>query len=124
MSSSTDPTVRPDLSDADLDRLAARLAPRLAAALAPAHPEWADKDHNPYGSERAFLDVARRGDFKSFRRNRRITARWVDVAAAIESSKGAGRRKVAPATAPGNNIDVDRLLREAKPRRGRERTDG
>ncbi len=109
------------LSDAEIEQIAKAVAAKLAAPPA-AHPEWADKLRNPYGSERAFLDAARRGDFKTFRRATRITARWVDVAAAIELTRGAGRRLKPGRSEP--DVDIDKLVADGKPRRGRVNAHG
>jgi hypothetical protein len=88
----------------------------LAAQITPtpSHPEWADKTCNPFGTERAFLEAARRGDFPSFRRARRITARWADVSAAIERSKGARRRTISRSEA-APQVDIAMLVREGRP---------
>jgi hypothetical protein len=109
--------------DIDYTRLAEHLMPRLNAVIEAAvertlsgraHPEWADKFSNPYGSERAFLEAARRCEFKTFRRNRRITAAWTDAVAAIKRTRGAGR-KPKPTALPV--LDIDKLVEESKPRR-------
>ena len=118
------------MTDIDYDALAEHLVPRLKAVIteAVAHalgarmdPKWADKFSNPYGSARAFLDAARRNEFKTFRRNRRITAEWSEVARAIERTRGAGR-KAKPATSP--TLDIDKLVEESRPRRHRRNDHG
>ena len=97
----------------------------IAAQMAPpnAHPEWADKLCNPYGSERAFLDAARRGEFKTFRRSRRITAMWVDVANVIKHTRGAGA-KPRPSASSEPDVDIGKLVEESRPRRSRVSTHG
>lgn len=76
--------------------LADRLAPLLAARLDANRPHYADRARNPYGSPRAFLDAARRGEFPTFMRARRVTALWADVEAAIERRARARRPKPDP----------------------------
>jgi hypothetical protein len=93
----------PELFDAILDELAVRLAARLASRQGPPTPRFADAENNPLGSARAFQDAARRGDFPSFIRNRRVTALWSDVEQAMMQKRP--RRRPAP-TAP--EIDDDR----------------
>lgn len=118
------------MTDIDYDALAKHLVPRLNTAIEEAvtralgtrtDPKWADKSCNPYGSARAFLDAARRNEFKTFRRKRRITAEWSEVAAAIERTRGAGR-KAKPAAAP--TLDIDKLVEESRPRRHRRNDHG
>ena len=93
--------------DALLSLLAARLAPMVAAHLVQPS-RYADKDSNPYGSGRAFLDAARRGDFPTFRRARKVTARWEEVETALEKRRPAR----AQACLPGP-IDPDRAELES-----------
>jgi hypothetical protein len=83
--------------DPILVALADRLAPLLAERLTQARPRYADARSNPIGSPRAFLDAARRSDFPTFLRARRITALWADVEASIERRSRAQRPKPDPA---------------------------
>lgn len=125
-------------SDPLIDALAERIAPLIApvigvvvetavaramSALEPSGPKWADKLCNPYGSERAFLDAARRGDFETFRRARRVTALWVDVVAAIEGRQGGGRKK-RPAAPAEPDVNIVRLVEEGRPGKKKRKTDG
>jgi hypothetical protein len=106
----TTPANDTGLSDRDVERIAERVAALLGPLLTKsASPKYADRDSNPFGKPRAFMDAARRGDFATFRRCRRITALWVDVEAAVER-----RRKPAPLAA---SIDIDKLLDGARPKR-------
>ena len=73
--------------DTLLDMLARALAPRIAERLGASKPRYADVKNNPFGSGRAFLDAARRGDFPTFTRARKVTALWVDVETAIEARR-------------------------------------
>lgn len=101
------------MTDDELRALAARLAPLVAEQLGPllgqsSVPRYADKDDNPYGRQRAFLDAARRKDFATFRLCRRVTALWADVERAIETS---GKRTPAAVEAPPLTMDyLDELL--------------
>lgn len=111
------------LSQETIEAIAAVVVERLRGvvpAVATVAPEWADKFTNPYGSERAFLDAARRGEFKTFRRCRRVTARWADVAAAIERKPHQPR---AAQPVPAEDVNIDELLASALPRR-HPRTEG
>lgn len=92
-----------DLFETLLDELAERLAERLAARQGPQTPRFADAETNPYGSARAFQDAARRGEFPSFIRNRRVTALWSDAEQAVMQK----RRRRRPAR-PEPGIDSDR----------------
>lgn len=104
----------PLLSEAELERLAELVADRLAAK---APPKYADKDRNPYGSERAFLDAARRGEFPTFRVVRRVTAMWAEVEAALERNRKTAReRKTAE-----SSVDIDELLEGSRVRKPKGR---
>ena len=96
---------------ADVDDLVERVARRVVELLradAPAvTPRYADARDNPLGSPRAFADAARRGDFPTFRRSRRVTALWCDVAAWIES-RPAKRSRCVP-----DELDPAKLLTSA-----------
>jgi hypothetical protein len=92
-----------------LDELADRIADRLAVRISQGAQRYADKDANPYGSARAFLDAARRGDFPTFKRARKVTAKWGDVEAAIESR----RCPVRAVVASPDPDDLDRAELEA-----------
>jgi hypothetical protein len=85
-----------------------------ASVGTPPPPEWADKDHNPYGSERAFLDAARRREFPTFTVRRRVTAEWSHVVEAIQKKRR--EKKGAEERAPD---DIARLVEESRPGRGR-----
>lgn len=65
--------------------LGAKLAPQLLGSLGPTTPRYADKDNNPWGAQRPFLDRARDGAFPTFRIARKVTALWSDCEAAIEA---------------------------------------
>lgn len=78
------------LADLIAERLAERAAPDPAARFASA------KD-NPLGTPRAFLDAARRGDFRTFRRGREVVARWADVVAYIEGRECKRKPRPRPA---------------------------
>ena len=80
-----------DALNALVDLLAARVAEKLAPHLTGEKPRYADGRNNPLGSKRAFLDAARRKDFSTFVRSRRITALWSDVERYVESRKRAPR---------------------------------
>lgn len=60
------------------------LANVLASMGIRATPEHATAKSNPLGSERAFLDAARKGTFPTFKLGREIAARWADVQAYAE----------------------------------------
>ena len=105
------------LCEADLARLADLVAERLAPMLSPqASPKYADKDSNPYGRPRAFLDAARAKSFPVFRLCRRVTALWSDVEAAIEHTRTAELKRE-PAIGVDAGLDIDKLLEGAKPKR-------
>jgi hypothetical protein len=93
-------------ADALLDAQASEGAPA-------AGPRYADWEHNPLGSRRAFLDAARAGRFATFKRSRRVTALWADVEAWIESRPRPARGAAA--------LDDDRelLARAGVPLRAR-----
>jgi hypothetical protein len=89
----------PELFRVGLRLLAAELAPLLVAMMgAPTSPRYADAKDNPYGSERAFKEAARNGEFPTFLRVRRTTALWTDVERAIEGHQRAKRAPVVVAT--------------------------
>ena len=69
--------------------LQAMIATAIAEVIVPtsASPKYADAKNNPLGSPNAFLVAARRNDFATFRRKRRITALWVDVERSLEGRK-------------------------------------
>jgi hypothetical protein len=97
----------PSLDAVTIDAIARRVVELLHNVTAPTiAPRYADALSNPLGSPRAFADAARRGDFPTFRRCRRVTALWLDVEAWIESRPS--RR--AQAT---DIIDPAALLRDA-----------
>jgi hypothetical protein len=96
----------PDATD-DLVEMIARRVVELLRSDAPAAPKYADALHNPLGSPRAFADAARRGDFTTFRRSRRVTAYWCDVERWIESRPS--RRRT-----PVDAIDPAALLVSAR----------
>lgn len=104
------------LEEKDLALLAERLSPMVQRVVEEAlgkalhaaqarHPEWADKNSNPCGSARAFLDAARRKEFKTFRRNRLVTARWAEVQEAIEK-----RKKKRAGKAGEVDVDVNAMV--------------
>lgn len=101
----------------DYERLAEMVAARLAPMLR--QPEFADAKRNPLGSERAFLDAGRRGDFATYRRGREVVARWSDVLAYIERRKVP--RRGAARTIAASDVDPSALLDDAlltrRPRR-------
>lgn len=105
--------------DAFLEVLADRVAERLAPLVSRAEkPRYADGRNNPLGSERAFLDAARRGDFETFTRARRVTARWEDVERYVE-----GRKRRARPLTDDTGEDPERAELEGagvrlRPRRG------
>lgn len=66
-----------EVLDIIVDALVERLVPRLAAR-ANARNEICDQDSAPC-DRRMFLEAARRGDFPSYRRHRRVFARVADV---------------------------------------------
>ena len=76
-----------------VEKLIPTLQAMIATAIAevtaptPASPKYADAKNNPLGSPNAFLVAARRNDFATFRRKRRITALWADVERCLESRK-------------------------------------
>ncbi len=109
------PANDPGLSERDVERIAQRVLALLVPLISRSSdaPKYADKERNPYGKPRAFLDAARRGDFATFRRCRRLTALWPDVEAAIER-----RRTAKAALAPlAPAVDIDQLLAGARPRK-------
>ncbi len=69
--------------------LHALITTAIAEVVVPtsASPKYADAKNNPLGSSNAFLVAARRNDFATFRRKRRITALWVDVERSLEGRK-------------------------------------
>jgi hypothetical protein len=77
------------------DLLADKLTERIASRQAAASPYY-DTEHNPLGKRR-FLEAARRGDFPSFKRGRRVLALRTDVDAWI--AKGARSK-------PANNNET------------------
>lgn len=77
--------------DAFVDVLAERVALKLAPLVGAGKPHYADATSNPLDSDRAFLDAARRGDFATFKRGKRITALWSDVERYIEGCKRPAR---------------------------------
>ena len=83
-----------------LETAAAALAAAEAAAAdetpQPDHPQYADATCNPYGAQRPFADAARRGDFATFRRARKVTALWADVLDAMHSRTITRRLRRAP----------------------------
>ncbi len=106
------------LTEHDIRAIATSVAEMLLPLIKqPSHPEWANSRHNPYGSLRAFQDAARRREFKTFRVNRVITAKWTDVTAAIEAA--AKRRDPgAPPASEASSINIDDLVERARPRKG------
>jgi hypothetical protein len=96
--------------------LQALIATAIAGVLVPtsAAPKYADAKNNPLGSPNAFLVAARRNDFATFRRKRRITAVWVDVESWLESRKR-------PSVVPASSLDGRALLEQShakkRPRR-------
>jgi hypothetical protein len=106
----------PDAVTADLvERVARRVVELLRAESPVVTPRYADAESNPLGSARAFADAARRGDFPTFRRSRRVTAKWSDVEAWIESRPSRRRTCV-------DEIDPAALLKDALASRGRNAT--
>lgn len=91
------------------DAVARVVEERLRAEVA---PTYATAKHNPLGSSRAFLDAARRGDFRSHKVGREVRALWIDVDSYIQSKPGS-RRRVERATLE------QELATSAGPRRGR-----
>jgi hypothetical protein len=91
-----------------VERTARRVVELLQAGTAAASTatRYADSLDNPLGSARAFADAARRGDFPTFRKSRRVTALWTDVETWIQS-RPAKRR------GPGDAIDPALLLASA-----------
>ena len=86
------PEPRPRLGhlDALLDDLADRVAERIVERVglgeqASNRSAYYSAKNNPLGSQRAFLDAARRGDFPSYKAGRRVLARCEDVDRWIES---------------------------------------
>jgi hypothetical protein len=77
-----------------VDGFADLLADKLASRMDKPSQRYADARNNPLGSERAFLDAARRGAFESFKRGRTVAARWEDVEKYVESCKRPARRAV------------------------------
>ncbi|NUQ76819.1 MAG: hypothetical protein HUU21_25065 [Polyangiaceae bacterium] len=76
--------------DALLDELADRVAERITQRIGKGIPtasgsEYYSANNNPLGSQRAFLDAARRKDFPSFKPGRTVLARREDVDRWIES---------------------------------------
>ncbi len=95
--------------DAFADFIAERVAEKVALRVGAASPRYADATSNPLESERAFLDAARRGDFATFKRCKRVTALWVDVQQSMEG-------RVRPARKPKDvaaDADPDRAELEA-----------
>ncbi len=84
---------------AEIAKEAARDAVREVLAESRA-PLYATAKSNPLGSERRFLDAARRGAFKSHKVGREVRALWADVDAYIQS-RPASKRK------PKDSDDVD-----------------
>ena len=85
------------------------IATAIAELLAPtsASPKYADAKNNPLGSPNAFLVAARRNDFATFRRKRRITALWVDVERWLE-----GRKR--PSVVRASSLDGRALLAQSQ----------
>jgi hypothetical protein len=71
------------LVDVLADRILAKLEGRSTVA------RYADVEASPYRTGRAFLDAARREEFPTFLRSRRVTALWGDCEQAIERRKRA-----------------------------------
>jgi len=95
--------------DAFTDFIAERIAEKVAMRVGAERPRYADATSNPLDSDRAFLDAARRGDFATFKRGKRITALWSDVERSIES-------RVCPARKPKDiaaDADPDRAELQA-----------
>ena len=84
------------------------IANEIAKVIAPtsASPKYADAKNNPLGSPNAFLVAARRNDFATFRRKRRITALWADVERWLESRKR-------PSVVQANPLDGRALLEQS-----------
>ena len=76
------------LVDVLADRILAKLESRSTA------PRYADVESSPYRTGRAFQEAARRGEFPTFLRSRRVTALWGDCEQAIEQ-----RQRARPPTA-------------------------
>jgi hypothetical protein len=102
--------------DAFVDAVATRVVEKLGAL--PTKPRYANAKNNPLESERAFLDAARRGDFETFIRARRVTALWEDVERYVE-----GRKRRARPLTDDTGEDPERAELEGagvrlRPRRG------
>lgn len=98
----------PDDQAAELvERTARRVVELLRADVPAPAPRYADAKDNPLGSARAFADAARRGDFPTFRRSRRVTALWTDVEAWIQSRPAMRSRRVP------DQLDPAKLLTSA-----------
>jgi hypothetical protein len=94
------------LFEALADLVADKLAERLAARALDAAPFY-DADTAPV-KRRQFLEAARRGDFPSFKRGKRVLARREDVDRWIESG---ARARPDPAPARDEASDEDLLAR-------------
>lgn len=105
----------PGAIEALVDLIADKLAERSGGGGA---PKYADATNNPYGSARAFADAARREEFPTFIRARRVTALWTDVEAAIERRKRPVRPRKAAPPAPQSPLDDRALLERAGARLG------
>ncbi len=92
--------------DAILDVLAERVAEKVALRVSAGKPRYADGRNNPFDSERAFLEAARRGDFETFLVSRRVTALWSDVERYIESRT----RPARPAPLDAGDPDAEELI--------------
>lgn len=111
---------RPDpasaMLDAFVDAVATRVVEKLGAMTG--KPRYADAKDNPFGSERAFLDAARRGDFETFIRARRVTARWEDVERYLEGRKRRARPLTDTADDDPERAELERAGVRLRPRRG------
>ena len=108
-----------ELLDGLVDALADRIAERIQARLGQ-RPRYYDAADNPLGSKRSFLDAARRGEFPSFRRGKRVLARREDVDAWLEAGERRSPVRTGGAEAPRELTQRDRdlqLLRQAGLRR-------
>jgi hypothetical protein len=103
------------LDPEQLRELARLVAEELRAAGAGGAGEFYSPEDNPLGSRRAFLEAARRGDFPSFKPDRRRTlARREDVDRWIASTQ-----RPQPAPKPANDGDEAYLAQLREPRRHR-----
>ncbi len=92
--------------DGILDLLADKLAERLATQRSDAAPFY-DADTAPV-KRRQFLEAARRGEFPSFKRGKKVLARREDVERWIESG---ARERTASAPARPDESDEQLLAR-------------